>query len=254
MKPVRLISRLDIKKPNLIKGIHLEGLRVVGDPWLYANQYYNEGIDEIIYMDAVASLYERNTILELISQTAREIFVPITVGGGIRSLSDAIAVLRAGADKIAINTAAIENPNLFETLAKEFGSQCVVASIEAKKESGGKWEALVENGREKTGKDVLTWALECEERGVGEILVTSVDREGTFSGFDVELALAIKNTVSIPGIASGGCGTLNDIEDVILKGNVDGIVIAGAFHYGKIGIQEIRDYSRKNNLPLRIIR
>lgn len=254
MKPVRLISRLDIKKPNLIKGIHLEGLRVVGDPRFFANQYYKDGIDEIIYMDAVASLYERNTILELISQTAREIFVPITVGGGIRSLGDAIAVLRAGADKIAINTAAIENPNLFDTLAKKFGSQCVVASIEAKKQSDGRWEALVENGREKTGKDVLKWALECEERGVGEILITSVDREGTYSGFDVDLALAIKNTVSIPVISSGGCGTLDDIEKVISNGNVDGVVIAGAFHFGKIGIKDIRDYSRKNNLPLRATR
>jgi len=254
MKPVRLISRLDIKKPNLIKGVHLEGLRVVGDPCLFANQYYKDGIDEIIYMDAVASLYERNTILELITQTAREIFVPITVGGGIRSLSDAVAVLRAGADKIAINTAAIENPNLFDTLAKEFGSQCVVASIEAKKEPGGGWEALVENGREKTGRDVLKWALECEERGAGEILVTSVDREGTFSGFDVELTLAIKNIVSVPVISSGGCGTLEDIEDVISNGNVDGVVIAGALHYGKIGITEIRDYSSQNNLPLRTVR
>ncbi len=175
----RLIARLDIKGPNLIKGVHLEGLRVIGDPQLFAQKYYQDGADELIYIDSVASLYGRNNLVDIVKHTAQNIFIPLTVGGGVRSVEDANLLLRSGADKVAINTACMSNPSLINELANRFGSQCVVLSIEAKKTSKGHWEAYTDNGREKTGKDVLSWVLEAVERGVGEVLLTSVDQEGT---------------------------------------------------------------------------
>ena len=187
---VRLIARLDIKGPNLIKGIHLEGLRVIGSPQEHALKYYLQGADELIYMDCVASLYGRNHLGEIISLAARDIFVPMTVGGGIRSVDDATQILRAGADKVAVNTAALTNPGLISAIAKRFGSQCMVLSVEAKQVGPERWEAYTDNGRERTGKDVVEWVREAVALGAGEILLTSVDREGTRKGFDIPLIRA----------------------------------------------------------------
>ena len=186
-RPVRLVARLDIKGKNLIKGIRFEGLRVVGSPNERARYYYAAGADELLYMDAVASLYERNSLADLVAEVVQDVFIPITVGGGIRSVSDVRTLLRAGADKVALNTAAIRRPGLVTEIAENSGSQCVVLSVEAKSTSPGKWEAYIDGGREKTGRDVSEWVSEGVEMGAGEVLVTSVDRDGTEKGFDVEL-------------------------------------------------------------------
>lgn len=226
----RLIARLDVKAPNLVKGIQLEGLRVMGDPAAHAIGYYEAGIDELVYMDIVASLYQRNNLLELVEETARRIFVPLTVGGGVRSQSDAQRLLRAGADKIAINTAAIQRPRLITECAESFGAQCVVVSIEAKRQPDGSYEAYTDNGRERTGKNAITWAKQAVELGAGELLVTSVDREGTKKGFDLELITQIGPHVSVPVIASGGAGRIDDVVNVIHAG-ADAVAVATLLHY-----------------------
>ncbi|MGL5257945.1 MAG: imidazole glycerol phosphate synthase subunit HisF, partial [Proteocatella sp.] len=191
MKDIRVIAKLDVKPPYLVKGIQLEGLRKIGNPNDFAKKYYLQGIDEIIYVDIVASLYERNSLSDMIREATKDIFIPITAGGGIRSVNDAYELLRAGADKIAVNTAAVKNPQLIRDLAMEFGSQCVVSYIEAKKTSLNNWEVYYDNGREKTGKSVVEWADQVCDLGAGEILLTSVDKDGTGKGFDVELVEAV---------------------------------------------------------------
>lgn len=232
MPPIRIISRLDIKGPNVVKGIHFEGLRKVGKPGEMARRYYDAGIDEIIYIDIVASLYGRNGILSVVEEAARDIFVPLTVGGGIRTLDDITAALRSGADKVAINTGAIGRPEFLREAAETFGSQCIVVSIEAKQRPGGDgWEAYTDNGREKTGVDVVSWAAQAEELGAGEILVTSVDREGTAKGFDLELLSAIHNRVRIPVIAGGGAGSPEHVMDVIRSHAADAVACAHVFQY-----------------------
>ncbi|MDP3139685.1 MAG: imidazole glycerol phosphate synthase cyclase subunit, partial [Burkholderiaceae bacterium] len=187
MAGLRIIPRLDVKGPNLIKGIRLEGLRVVGDPHEFALRYYADGADEIVFMDIVASLYQRNNLTDIIRRAADQIWIPITVGGGIRSLDDVNTLLRSGADKVAINTAAIARPALISEVSKRFGSQCMVLSVEAKRTGPGRWEAYTDNGREHTGMDVLEWIAQAVDRGAGEVLLTAVDREGTRKGLDIEL-------------------------------------------------------------------
>ena len=199
-KYVRIIPRLDIKGPNLVKGIHLEGLRVLGKPEKFARHYYEQGADELVYMDVVASLYGRNNLLDIVAKTSREIFIPLTVGGGLRTIKDIQAVLRAGADKVALNTAAIRRPELIREAAKRFGSSTIVISIEAIKKSDGRYEAYTDNGREKTGVDVFDWALKAVELGAGEIMITSIDQEGTGHGFDIALTRKIAEAVNIPVI------------------------------------------------------
>jgi len=206
MRKTRLIARLDIKGPNLIKGIHLEGLRVIGSPNEYALRYYQQGADELLYMDCVASLYGRNNIGEIVRDAVKDVFVPLTVGGGIRSVNDANELLRCGADKVAINTAAVSNPELISEVARRFGSQCMVLSIEAMQVGVGKWEVFTDNGRESTGLDVIDWVKRGVDLGAGEILLTSVDREGTRKGFDIDLVQAVTQEVTVPVIASGGMG------------------------------------------------
>jgi len=240
MSNIRLIARLDIKGPNLIKGVHLEGLRVVGDPQAYAERYYREGIDELIYMDIVASLYGRNNLTDIVRHTAEKIFVPLTVGGGIRSTDDVRDLLRAGADKIAINTAATRRPELVTEIARRFGSQCVVLSIEAKRRKEGGWEAYVDNGREKTGMDVVEWAKRGEQLGAGEILVTSVDQEGTRKGMDCELVRAITDAVKLPVIASGGAGAPGDVVKAVAEGHADAVAMADILHYSRHPLSAIR--------------
>lgn len=233
---IRIIPRLDIKGPNLVKGIHLEGLRVLGKPETFAKYYYENGADELFYMDIVASLYQRNNLLDIIKQTAKEIFIPLTVGGGLRSVEDISAVLRAGADKVAINTAAIKNPELIKEASRRFGSSTIVVSIEAKKQSDGSYEAYIDCGREKTGIDVFWWAEKAAEFGAGEIILTSIDQEGTGKGYDVDLIRRVANSVPIPVIAGGGAGCPEHVLDVIRDGNADAVSIGSLFHYHYLGI------------------
>ena len=251
MGNLRLIPRLDIKGPNLIKGIHLEGLRVVGDPQAFARRYYEEGADELIYMDIVASLYGRNSLKDIVSRTARDVFIPLTVGGGVRSVDDVRELLRAGADKVAVNTAAVNRPALVTEVARAFGSQCMVVSIEAKRQAPGRWEVFTDNGRERTGRDVVEWAREATRLGAGEILLTSVDQEGTRKGFDVDLVKAVVAATSVPVIASGGMGTLDHLVDVCVRGHADAVAMADVLHYDRLGLAQIREHARANGLNVR---
>ena len=238
---IRIIARLDIKGPNLVKGIHLEGLRVLGKPEKFARYYYESGTDELFYMDAVASLYGRNSLLHIIEKTAREIFIPLTVGGGLRSVEDIRTVLRAGADKVAINTAAINRPELIREASRAFGSSTIVVSIEAIKKPDGSYEAYTDYGREKTGINAYDWALKAVELGAGELMVTSIDREGTGKGFDLELTRQIAEMVPIPVIASGGAGTMDHIGEVILEGKAEAVSLASILHYDVIEHCEFND-------------
>lgn len=230
----RVIAKLDIKGPNLVKGIHLEGLRVLGKPEAFSRDYCEQGIDELLYMDVVASLYDRNSIHDLISRTAQNTFIPLTVGGGLRSLEDIRGVLRAGADKVSLNTAAVKNPELIRQAARYFGSSTIVVTIEAIRQPNGTYEAFIDNGREETGKEVLTWAKEAAALGAGEIVITSVDQEGTGKGYDIELTKAIAQAVNIPVIASGGAGSAKDVAKVLKEGQADAATIASVLHYGHI--------------------
>lgn len=227
----RVIARLDIKGPNLVKGVHLEGLRVLGTPQEFARHYYDEGADELIYIDVVASLYQRNSILNVVEKTSREIFVPLTVGGGIRSVEDIRQALCAGADKVSLNTAAIRNPELIREAATRFGSSTIVISIEAKKRPDGSYEAYINNGRERTGVNVFEWAKRAVELGAGEILLTSIDREGTGKGFDIELTRRMARAVPIPVIACGGAGTVAHVYEAIAIAEADAVCLASILHY-----------------------
>lgn len=241
MTNIRIISRLDVKAPYLIKGINLEGLRKLGNPQEFAAKYYLDGIDEIIYIDAVASLYERNTIVDLVRETAENAFIPITVGGGVRSVEDARELLKVGADKVAINTAATHNPDLISDMAHALGSQCMVLSVQAKRrEQGSSWEAYCDQGREHTGRDVIEWVREAQERGAGEILLTSVDQEGTYRGFDIDLIKSVAEAVQIPIIASGGMGTVTHADTAIREGGATAIAVAALLHYNKLEVGQIR--------------
>lgn len=234
----RIIARLDIKGPNLVKGIHLEGLRALGSPEEFAEYYYSKGADELFYQDVVASLYDRNSLDDIITKTAKMAFIPLTVGGGLRTINDINRVLRAGADKVSINTSAIKNPNFIEEAVKVFGSSTIVVAIEAIKQSDGKYLAYIDNGREYTGIDVFDWVRRVEELGAGEICLTSVDREGTGSGFDLELTKVVSELCSIPVIAHGGAGSVMDVERVVTTSNADAVAIASILHYDYISKKE----------------
>jgi imidazole glycerol-phosphate synthase subunit HisF len=238
-KNIRIIPRLDIKGPNLVKGIHLEGLRVLGKPEQFARYYYERGADELIYIDVVASLYNRNSLHEIIGRTASEIYIPLTVGGGLRTLEDIRDVLRAGADKVSLNTAAIKNPQLIKEASRRFGSSTILISIEAIKQSDGRYLAYTDNGREYTGIEVLEWARRVEELGAGEIMITSIDREGTGKGYDIELTRSVAQAVTIPVIASGGVGKLEHISQVIFEAKADAVAVASLLHY---------DFIRNNDI------
>lgn len=244
---IRIIPRLDIKGPNVVKGVNLEGMRVVGRPELFAPHYYDEGADELLFMDTVASLYGRNTLDEIVHRTAERMFVPLTVSGGIRSVQDIRGVLRAGADKVAMNTAAIANPRLVAEGAEHFGSQCIVLSIEARRLPDGRYECLTDGGRERTGKDAIEWAEEAAGLGAGEILATSVDNEGTGRGFDLELTRLISERVGVPVIASGGAGCAEHVRDVVLIGKADAVCIASILHYGCLEAMESVAYAEEGN-------
>ena len=236
----RIIARLDIKGPNLVKGIHLEGLRVLGSPEKFAKFYYDSGADEIIFQDVVASLYERNSLHEIISNTVKDIFIPITVGGGLRNFEDIQSVLRAGADKVTLNTAAVRKPKIINELSQKFGSSTIALALEVIKKNNGKYYAFVDNGREETGLEAVQWVKKAEELGVGEILITSVDNDGFENGFDYDLIDNVLNVTHIPIIASGGFGRLEHLEK--LNNSLSGIAIASALHYGKINIEDIKKH------------
>ena len=230
----RIIARLDIKGPNLVKGIHLEGLRVLGSPYEFAKKYVEDGADELFYQDVVASLYGRNSILDFIKETAKIISIPLTVGGGIRKINDINDVLKAGADKVAINTAAIKNPSIIKEASRIFGSSTIVASIETIKNKEGEYLAYTDNGREHTGINIVEWSKQLEELGVGEIVITSIDQEGTGNGFDVTLLKKIRSIVSIPVIAHGGFGNYNHIIKAITEGGANGVALSSMIHYGTL--------------------
>lgn len=251
MNKIRLIGRLDIKGPNLIKGVHLEGLRVIGSPKEFAMKYYLDGIDELIYMDTVATLYGRNNLLDIVKEVGKNVFIPMTVGGGIRSVDDAYKFLNAGADKVAINTAAVAKPKIIEEISKRFGSQCVVLSIEAKKIDLDRWEVYTNNGREKTGLDVIEWAKKASLLGAGEVLLTSVDQEGTTKGFDISLIKKVKESISIPVIASGGMGKTIDLIEVVNNCNVDAVAMAHVLHKNILTVKTIKQSLLSKNINVR---
>ena len=228
---IRLIPRLDIKGPNLVKGIHFEGLRVLGKPEVFARHYYETGADELIYMDAVASLYGRNSLLDIVERTSQEIFIPLAVGGGLRSVEDIRKVLRAGADKVSLNTAAINRPDLIREASRAFGSSTIVISIEAIRQPNGSYECFTDFGREATGVEVAGWAQKAVELGAGELIVTSIDREGTGKGFDTELIRSVAAAVPVPVIAAGGAGEPGHVVDAVRQGEADAVCVASMLHY-----------------------
>lgn len=237
---VRLIARLDIKAPHVVKGIQLEGLRKVGDPNTFAKRYFDQGFDELYLDDVVASLYERNSLFDVIERATEDVFIPITVGGGIRSASDCSRLLRAGADKVSLNTGAVRSPNLIQELAGQFGSQCVVISIQAKRVGPDKWEVFLESGREKTGIDALAWAARAAELGAGELMVTSIDRDGTMLGPDLDLVERVAGAVGIPVVVGGGFGRKEDFDFLNRPNFVSGVAVGAALHSGKLTAADIR--------------
>ncbi len=250
MRKIRLIARLDVKDQYVVKGIQFEGLRKIGHPNQLSLKYYEDGIDEIIYIDTVASLYERNNLNYIVKETTNDIFIPMCVGGGLRTVDDVRNTLIAGADKVAINTGALRNPKLITKIADAFGSQCVVLSVQAKKKKDGIYEAYYDNGREHSGKNVIDWIKEAVEYGVGEIFLTSVDKDGTMSGMDFELIQKVCNSVNIPVIVSGGTASVDDIFGAVNAG-ASAVAIASILHYGHYNILEIKKQLRERGVDIR---
>jgi len=247
---VRIIVKLDIKPPYVVKPVHFEGLRKMGGASELAKKYYDQGADELVYIDIVSSLYQRNIIFDEIEKTANELFIPFSVGGAVRSIDDFSKLFHIGADKVAINTYAVqENPDIIDNAAKIFGNQAVVVNIEAKK-WGDYWECYTDCGRIQSGKNVLEWAKEVEDRGAGEILLQSVDSDGRNRGFDLELCKQVVDLVNIPVVVSSGAGSLEDIKKVIEYAKPSGVAIASLLHYDKNTIKDIKDYLRKNNIEV----
>lgn len=236
----RIISRIDVKNEFVIKGIQLEGLRKLGDPNDFARKYFELGVDEIIFQDAVAAYYDRNSLSNIIRNAVKEVFIPITVGGGIRKISDITKALNSGADKVAINTKALQNPEFINESSKEFGSQCIVAQIDVKYENGN-YICYFDNGRESSGKNLNEWIKEIQDRGAGEILITSIDRDGTKKGFDLNILESIINDIKIPLIVSGGFGNSKDCRLALENPKVDAIAPASYFHYNLGNIADIRN-------------
>jgi cyclase len=249
---IRIIPRLDIKGANLVKGIHLEGLRVLGKPEQYAQYYVEQGADELMYQDVVASLYGRNSLLDVVSRTARDVSVPLTVGGGIRSIADILALLRAGADKVAINTAAIARPEFIREAAEAFGASTIVVAIEAIRERDGRYLAYTDNGREHTGRDAFEWVEQAASLGAGEIIATSVDREGTGLGYDVDLIRGIRAKVNVPVVAHGGAGRPDDAIAAVQAG-ADAVCLASILHY-KTATTLAKDLQQESEGNLEFVR
>lgn len=248
----RIIPCLDVDNGRVVKGVNFVGLRDAGDPVEVAYRYNEEGADEITFLDIGATHEERDTIVDVVRQVAKEVFIPLTVGGGIRELSDIYNLLNVGCDKVSINSAAIKRPEFIAEGAKRFGSQCIVVAIDAKQVSTNKWNIFTHGGRNDTGLDALAWAKEAYDRGAGELLVTSMDADGTKAGFDNTLNKKISDMVNIPVIASGGAGTMKHIEEAFTLGDADAALAASIFHFKEIDIMELKHYLRKHNIPVRI--
>lgn len=251
MRNIRIIPRLDIKGDDVINTIQLEGLRKVGTPNLLAKNYYHQGADELLIIDQVASLYKRDHLIELIKKFVKEIFIPITVGGGIKSIEDARMILRSGADKIAVNTAAVEEPKLISRLAKEFGKQCVVVSIPCKLNENGSFEVFTNGGREKTSLEAIRWAEKAISLGAGELLVTSIDNDGLRNGYDLNLMKKFSAIEEVPIIASGGLGKLDHLVELLSISNCQGLSSADFLHTGRGKIMDIKNFLSKSNFAIR---
>jgi cyclase len=248
----RVIPCLDVDKGRVVKGTNFVGLRDAGDPVELAERYDAEGADELVFLDITASHEQRDTIVQLARRTADNVFIPFTIGGGIRSREDAQAVLDAGADKISVNSAAVARPELMDELADTFGAQCVVLAIDAKSVAGGGFEVFVNGGRVATGRDAVEWAREGAERGAGEILLTSMDRDGTKEGYDLPLTRAVADGVDIPVIASGGAGELSHLSDAIEQARADAVLVASIFHYGQYKVRDAKEHLRAAGIPVRL--
>ncbi len=252
MRSVRLIPCLDVDRGRVVKGVRFEAIRDAGDPVELAARYDAEGADEIVFLDITASAEGRSTMVDVVSRTAEEVFIPLTVGGGVRSVGDARSLLRAGADKVGVNTAAIERPQLLGELAAEFGAQCVVVAIDARRREGAEgWEVFTHGGRRGTGVDACEWAVRCALEGAGEILLTSMDRDGTREGFDLELTRAVASSVAVPVIASGGVGSLEHLVEGAVSGCADALLAASVFHLGEYSIAEAKEYLLARGVPVR---
>lgn len=248
----RIIPCLDIKDGRTVKGVNFEGLRDAGDPVELAQRYSEEGADELVFLDITATKEKRKTLVRLVTQIARRIDIPFTVGGGIGSVDEIADILHAGADKVSLNSAIVRNPDLIDRASRQFGSQCIVAAVDAKR-TGSQWTVYISGGSKNTGKDALQWITEAERRGAGEILLTSMDRDGTKSGFDLELLSAVNDRVSIPVIASGGAGTVRHCIDAVKTGKADAVLAASIFHFGEIDIANLKEELGKSNIPVRNI-
>ena len=247
----RVIPCLDVDKGRVVKGIEFVQLRDAGDPVELASRYEQEGADELVFLDITASAEKRDTMVQLARRTADEVFIPFTIGGGIRSVEDAQAVLDAGADKVSVNSAAVQRPELIGEMAAVFGAQCVVLAIDARRVAGGSYEVFVNGGRTPTGRDAIEWVREGVERGAGEILLTSMDRDGTEDGYELELTRQVADAVDVPVIASGGAGTLDHLVEAIEVGGADAVLAASIFHYGTYSIHEAKERLRKAGIPVR---
>jgi cyclase len=248
----RIIPCLDVTAGRVVKGVNFVELRDAGDPVEIARRYDEQGADEITFLDITATSDGRDLILPIIEAVASQVFIPLTVGGGVRSVDDVRRLLNAGADKISVNSAAVANPQLVHDIAQKYGSQCVVVAIDAKKTGDNKWEVFTHGGRKPTGMDVVEWAQKMEALGVGEVLLTSMDRDGTKSGFDLALTRAVSDAVSVPVIASGGVGGLQDLADGIKQGRADAVLAASIFHFGQHSVQEAKRFMAEQGIPMRL--
>lgn len=248
----RIIPCLDVRDGRVVKGINFEGIQEVGDPVEFAAEYDRQGADELVFLDITATSDERETMVDVVRRVAEQVFIPFTVGGGIRSVEDIRKMLLAGADKVSLNSSALKNPRLIAEGARVFGNQCIVLAVDAKRrEDGSGWDAYIAGGRINTGKDVLEWVEEAEKLGAGEILLTSMDADGTKAGFDLELTQAVRNAVNVPVIASGGAGSLEDFRDVLKNDTADAALAASLFHYHELTVEQVKDYLRQEGVHVR---
>lgn len=248
----RIIPCLDVKGGRVVKGVEFVGLRDAGDPVEVATRYDAEGADELTFLDITASHEERDIILDVVRETAERCFMPLTVGGGVRALEDIRTLLSAGADKVSINTAAVSDPDLVTRAAEKFGTQCVVVAIDAKRVEDGRWEVFTHGGRNRTGIDAVEWAVRLTENGAGEVLLTSMDSDGTKDGYDIALTRAVSDAVAVPVIASGGAGTVEHLRDALDEGRASAVLAASIFHYREIEIRTCKEYLREHGIPVRL--
>lgn len=249
----RIIPCLDVHAGRVVKGVNFVNIRDAGDPVEMAKMFNMQGADELVFLDITASSDNRGIMGDVVARTAEEVFIPLTVGGGMRTVADFREMLRRGADKISVNSAALKNPSLICEAAEKFGSQCVVCAIDAKKKADGAgWEVFLNGGRVGTGRDAVEWAMEAEKRGAGEILLTSMDADGTKDGYDIALTRAIADAVRIPVIASGGAGKLEHFKDAVLSANADAVLVASLFHYGTYTVGDVKEFFQRENIPVRL--